>query len=684
MPLAQSKLFNDDAKGVGGVSDDSILKLWSCCYSNMNGFDDNKSIAECQEVDEAGIPKALTPMAPNQPYKCSFLQLLLSTKAIRKSLSHCVVACNYVRSTSFLAVTLEYTRFKEWCGEAGSVGVGRDEGGEWLKSLCERLLMEPDNALTEASLLISLLLLDMQSCSVSLSNLPSSQHVSYIKTSQFGTMVTVKGNVCRASNTGLISKLGYFRCKACCKLLKQRFKNGVYTNRKNCDTKDCKGSKYAGYLSRSPTVLDVFHYADFQSFQVKCESNKFEGGEGLDSESRRDGESPSITVEVNDDLCALVSPGLPIKITGIVRAWNSQHMQGKAGKFTNMNTLKHFYIQGLHAQGSTIASCEEGSAWKDYIQKWRDYWTECKPNPNDPNCSKEATTEMSAPPEVQPNETKRRTKKRDRVAFGDADQLSESRLRDIIQVYKLSNPPPSRGVESRACSSFTFDMLVHSFCPNIVGHESIKAGLLLVLFSGTNPSMQRSSINKFSKKEQHSKAPIVVNSTRFNPHILLVGDAGTGKSQMLMRCNELAEKCVNVVGGTSTNSGLMASIVHAGSDTHLEAGALVCADDGICCIDEFDKIMFKDSVLLECMEQQSVSIAKSGIIAMLPARCSVVAAANPKNGRYDSNKSVRENLGMNVSSCFFYRGGGAKAAMIIFTLYSCFTPQISGPGAEPI
>ncbi|ELU16340.1 hypothetical protein CAPTEDRAFT_101979 [Capitella teleta] len=176
-----------------------------------------------------------------------------------------------------------------------------------------------------------------------------------------------------------------------------------------------------------------------------------------------------------------------------------------------------------------------------------------------------------------------------------------------------------------------FRLLVASLCPSICGHELVKAGLLLVLMGGTQ---------KFANDK--NRIPV-----RGDPHILVVGDPGLGKSQMLQAVANVAPRSVYVCGNTTTTSGLTVTLSReSGSDYALEAGALVLADQGCCCIDEFDKMTNQHQALLEAMEQQSISIAKAGIVCNLPARTSIVAAANPTGGHYNRAKTVAENIKM--------------------------------------
>ncbi|CAG5115856.1 unnamed protein product, partial [Candidula unifasciata] len=175
-----------------------------------------------------------------------------------------------------------------------------------------------------------------------------------------------------------------------------------------------------------------------------------------------------------------------------------------------------------------------------------------------------------------------------------------------------------------------FQLLVGSLCPSIFGHEMVKAGLILGLFGS-------------SQKFSHDKNRIPV---RGDPHILVVGDPGLGKSQMLQAAASVAPRSVYVCGNTTTTSGLTVTLTKDGGsgDFALEAGALVLADQGCCCIDEFDKMTSQHQALLEAMEQQSISIAKAGVVCSLPARTSILAAANPVGGHYNKAKTVSENL----------------------------------------
>lgn len=175
-----------------------------------------------------------------------------------------------------------------------------------------------------------------------------------------------------------------------------------------------------------------------------------------------------------------------------------------------------------------------------------------------------------------------------------------------------------------------FKLLVASLCPSIYGQPLVKAGLLLSLFGG-------------AAKSTGGQIPV-----RADPHVLMVGDPGLGKSQLLRSCANVAPRSVLVTATGATATGLTVTMTkESGNEFALEAGALVLADQGCCCIDEFDKMGAHHPALLEAMEQQSISLAKSGVVCSLPAKTAILAAANPSGGHYNRAKTVAENLRLN-------------------------------------
>ena len=177
-----------------------------------------------------------------------------------------------------------------------------------------------------------------------------------------------------------------------------------------------------------------------------------------------------------------------------------------------------------------------------------------------------------------------------------------------------------------------YDRLIASFAPHIRGHELFKEAILLLIVGSTQRILSDGS------------------KIRGDINVFLVGDPGTAKSEMLKFCARIAPRGLYTSGRGSTAAGLTAAVVRDTSGIFmLEAGAVVLGDQGLVCIDEFDKMRPEDrSALHEVMEQQSVSIAKGGIVATLNARTSILAAANPLFGKYDPFKNLTENVNLPI------------------------------------
>ena len=173
-----------------------------------------------------------------------------------------------------------------------------------------------------------------------------------------------------------------------------------------------------------------------------------------------------------------------------------------------------------------------------------------------------------------------------------------------------------------------YEKIIKSTAPSIRGYREVKEAIALQLFGGAAKQL-----------EDETKL-------RGDIHILIVGDPGIGKSQILKYVSRLAPRSIYTSGKGTTGAGLTAAAVRDElGGWSLEAGALVLGDQGNVCVDELDKMRSEDrSALHEALEQQTVSIAKAGIMATLNSRCSVLAAANPKFGRFDRYKILAEQI----------------------------------------
>ena len=419
------------------------------------------------------------------------------------------------------------------------------------------------------------------------------------------TLLSIRGMVVRTSPVIPDLKVAFFQCSICGQTEQVTIDRGRIAEPTQCPTCHVRH----GYS----LIHNRCYFSDKQMVRVQETPDEVPAGET----------PASIVIFAYDDLVDAVRPGDRVEVTGVFRA----QARRVNPKITKVKSIYKTYIDAIHfrrviAHGSSASETRSAS-----------------------NAAKDD---------------------------GDKTGEKEGRGMRVDEVTHGSRFPPERVAELEELSKKpdVYDRLVKALAPSIWELDDVKKGVLCMLFGGNHRKVKKGTEAR-KKNRERARQEILdagmendesdleedddddndVETTKLKKrgdiNILLVGDPGTSKSQLLGYVHKLSPRGVYTSGKGSSAVGLTASVVRDPETRELvmESGALVLSDLGICCIDEFDKMSGTTRAILhEAMEQQTVSIAKAGIIATLNARTSILASANPVESRYNPSLSVVENI----------------------------------------
>ncbi|WVO18176.1 hypothetical protein L204_105879 [Cryptococcus depauperatus] len=393
-------------------------------------------------------------------------------------------------------------------------------------------------------------------------------------------LVTVKGLVIRATPVIPDMTTAFFRCLVCQHTVQADIDRGRINEPEKCPRDVC------GLVGTMSLIHNRSEFTDKQVIRLQ-----------ETPDAVPDGQTPhTVSLCVYDELVDLVKPGDRVIITGIFRSIPVRVNPRQR----SIKSLYKTYLDVVHVKRTNTSRMGFDPTTRGGEKK---------------------------PPGVgvggEDDEEELLAREDGDVMGQDGDAMGRSAAAEIEQkLLELSARPD------------LYDILASSLAPSIFELDDVKKGILLQLFGGTNKSIAKGGGGGGPRY-------------RGDINVLMVGDPGTSKSQILQYVHKIAPRGVYTSGKGSSAVGLTAYVTRDPDSKQLvlESGALVLSDGGVCCIDEFDKMSDATrSVLHEVMEQQTVSIAKAGIITTLNARTSILAAANPINSRYDPKLPVPANI----------------------------------------